>query len=198
MNLYETVYNVLIGNTYTEEDAKALEAFLDLSESEIEKHIESTDASILEDIASLSEEDIKIFEEDEEDEDIEEVAKGQRSKRGAAAATVGGAAAGLAIAGGILPGALAGGAIYLLYKAIKSKAEKARTKCDRLSGIDKKKCMFDVREKELGAKKAAIKKAASKEKNPEKKKKVMAKAAKEVKKIDKRLQDLNKRGITSS
>jgi len=179
MNLCETVYNVLIGNTYTEEDAKALEAFLDLSESEIEKHIESTDASILEDIASLSEEDIKIFEEDEEDEDIEEVAKGQASKRGAAASLIFGGPAGLAL--------------YALYKMIKGKGEAMRLKCDKLTGSDKRECMFDARKKVIDAKKAALKKAVSKEKDANKKKKQMKTAAKQIAKLDKQLKDLQKR-----
>jgi len=178
MNLFETVYNVLSGNSYTEEDSKVLEAFLGLSESEIEKHIESADASILEDIAYLSEEDIEIFEEIS-DEDIEEVAVGQMSKRGIAASLIFGGPAGVVL--------------YALYKSIKKRSEAMRLKCDKLTGGDKAECMFKARSKELEAKKAAVKKAAGKEADPKKKKKVMKKAGEQLGKLDKQLKDLKKR-----
>jgi len=167
---------------YTEEDAKVLGEYLNMTEEEIDAMVESIDESFDPSFAEV----VEVFGESEffkdmvseSEETLLEVEKGQMSKRGLAASLFGGPA---------------GVALYVLYKKVKRDAEAARTKCGNETGPERGQCMMKVRIKEIEAKKAAIKRAAGKEKDPKKKKTVVKTAKKELAKLDKRLKDIKKR-----
>jgi hypothetical protein len=129
--------------------------------------------------------DSAIFE-DIVEETLLEVEKGQMTKRGLGTAAV----AGHVVAGPL--GILAATGLYVLYKKLKKRAEAARAKC-KGTGAEKAVCLAKVRTKEIEAKKAAVKKAFGKVKDPEKKDKAKKQAEKELKKLDKRLKDIKKR-----